>query len=105
MNGLIPFFPAPCSNSASAARGEVRTPSPTVQESSRRYSDVMVGFADQALLANLRARDQARVKFNDLSGITRFNVVFQFDQADGNSRWSFQQLVPVMPDGDPANPL
>jgi hypothetical protein len=29
------------------------------------------GFADQALLANLlRARDQASVKFNDLSGIT-----------------------------------
>jgi hypothetical protein len=49
----------------------IYTLSPAVQESARRYSDVMDDFADQALLANvLRAKDYAPMNFNDLSSIT-----------------------------------
>lgn len=47
------------------------TLSPAVQESARRYSEVMDDFADQALLANvLRAKDHAPMNFNDLGSIT-----------------------------------
>jgi hypothetical protein len=35
----------------------------------------------------------------------RFNVIFKFDRADGQSEWTFQQLTPVMLAGDSEKPI
>jgi hypothetical protein len=35
----------------------------------------------------------------------RFNVIFRFDRSDAGSPWIFQQIVPVMLDGDPSTAI
>lgn len=66
---------------------------------------VLVCWQHEDILAIAKSLNPLRQGLPAVWPGSRFNVVFQFDQADGNSRWSFRQLVPVMLDGDPANPL
>jgi hypothetical protein len=35
----------------------------------------------------------------------RFNVIYQFSRSDGDAVWAFQQVVPVLLDGDEAKPI
>jgi hypothetical protein len=32
-------------------------------------------------------------------------VIYRFSRADGDSRWAFEQIVPVLLDGDLAEPI
>ena len=66
---------------------------------------VLVCWQHEDILAIAKALDPSPQGLPAAWPGSRFNVVFQFSQTDEILPWSFQQIVPVMLDGDPGTPL